>query len=146
MTLRGGGGGGWESEGVTLTNQAFLFTLPEKTLEEDHRCCKKALHPKHYAEVLATWETVGEAAADEVEEQEQEEEQQEDTEDSGGESGDDKCMVCGEKDKDVWTLKTGWHVKCVHSGYILSAYPPIIYILYHMQTFIAIFVYSSNFH
>ena len=59
-------------------------------------------------------ETVGEAAADEEEEQEQEEEQQEDTEDSGGESGDDKCMVCGEKEED--------DVKCVHSGYILSAY------------------------
>ena len=46
----------------------------------------------------------------------------------------------------MWTLKTGWHLKCVHSGYILSAYPPIIHTLYHMQTFIAIFVYSSNFH
>ena len=48
----------------------------------------------------------------------------------------------------MWTLKTGWHVKCVHSGYILSAYPPIIHTLYHMQTFIAIFnfVYSSNFY
>ena len=58
MTLRGGGG--WESEGVMLTNQACFFSqeegwpLPEKTLEEDHRCCKKALRPKHYAEVLAT--------------------------------------------------------------------------------------------
>ena len=46
----------------------------------------------------------------------------------------------------MWTLKTGWHVKCVHYGYILSAYRPIIHTLYHMQTFIAIFVYSSNFH
>ena len=45
----------------------------------------------------------------------------------------------------MWTLKTGWHVKCVHSGYILSAYPPIIHTLYHMQTFIAVFVDSSNF-
>ena len=47
-------------------------------------------------------ETVGEAAEDEEEEEEQEEqeEQQEDTEDSGGESGDDKCMVCGEKEED----------------------------------------------
>ena len=45
-------------------------------------------------------ETVGEATADEVEEEEQEEEQPEDTEDSGGESGDDKCMVCGEKERD----------------------------------------------
>ena len=36
----------------------------------------------------------------------------------------------------MWTLKTGWHVKCVHSGYILSAYPPIIHTLYHIQTFI----------
>ena len=57
VTLRGGGG--WESEGVTLTNQTFFsqeegWLLPEKTLEEDHRCCKKNLHPKHYAEVLAT--------------------------------------------------------------------------------------------
>ena len=96
----GGGGGG----GVTLTNQAFFsqeegWPLPEKTLEGDRRCCKKALHPNHYAEVL---ETVGEAAADEEEEEEEkEQEQQEDTEDSGGESGDDKCMVCGEKEEDV---------------------------------------------
>ena len=27
--------------------------MPEKTWEGDHRCYKKALHPKHYAEVLA---------------------------------------------------------------------------------------------
>ena len=61
MTLRGGGGG-WESEGVTLTKQALLlffsqeegWPLPEKTLEEDHRCCKKSPAPKDYAEVLAT--------------------------------------------------------------------------------------------
>ena len=32
----------------------------------------------------------------------------------------------------MWTLKTGWHVKCVHSGYILNAYPPIIHTLYHI--------------
>ena len=89
---------------------------------------------------LQQWKTVGEAAADEEEEEEQEEEQQEDTEDSGGESGDDKCMVCGEKEEDDVDIEdcTGWHVKCVHSGYILSAYPPIIHTLYHMQTFIAI--------
>ena len=89
-------------------------------------------------------EKVGEAAADEEEEQEQEEEQQEDTEDSGGESGDDKCMVCGEKEEVDVDIED-W-VACVHSGYILSAYPPIIHTIYHMQTFIAIFVYSSNFH
>ena len=52
----------------------------------------------------------------------------------------------GRRKKMMWTLKTGWHVKCVHSGYILSAYLPIIHILYHMHTFIAILVYSSNFH
>ena len=93
-------------------------------------------------------ETVGEAAADEEEEEEEQEqeEQQEDTEDSGGGSGDDKCMVCGEREEDDVDMKTGWHVKCVHSGYILSSYPPIIHTLYHMQTFIAIFVYSSNFY
>ena len=39
-------------------------------------------------------ERVGEAAADE-----EEEEEEEDTEDSAGESGDDKCMVCGEKEE-----------------------------------------------
>ena len=49
----------------------------------------------------------------------------------------------GRRKRMMWTLKTGCHVKCVHS---LSAYPPIIHTLYHMQTFIAIFVYSSNFH
>ena len=67
-------------------------------------------------------------------------------EDSGGESGDDKCMVCGEKEEDDVDIEDWVDVKCVHSGYILSAYPPIIHTLYHMQTFIAIFVYSSNFH
>ena len=91
-------------------------------------------------------ETVGEAAADEEEEEEEQkqEEQQEDTEDSGGESGDDKCMVCGEREEDDVDIED-W-VKCVHSGYILISYPPIIHTLYHMQTFIAIFVYSSNFY
>ena len=68
-------------------------------MEGDHRCCKKALHPKHYAEVLATEGNSWRAAADEKEEEE-EQQQQEDTEDSGGESGDDKCMVCGEKEED----------------------------------------------
>ena len=91
-------------------------------------------------------ETVGEAAADEEEEQEQEEEQQEDTEDSGGESGDDKCMVCGEKEEDDVDIEdwvacemcSQWiHSKCIPSNY---------HTLYHMQTFIAIFVDSSNFH
>ena len=32
----------------------------------------------------------------------------------------------GRRKRMMWTLKTGRHVKCVHSGYILSAYPPII--------------------
>ena len=89
-------------------------------------------------------ETVGEAAADEVEEEEEEQEQ-EDTEDSGGERVIISVWCVGRRKRMMWTLKTGWHVKCVHSGYILSAYPPIIHTLYHMQTFIAIFVYSSNF-
>ena len=84
-------------------------------------------------------ETVGEAAADE----EKEEEQEEDTEDRVGMIS---VWCVGRRKRMMWTLKTGWHVKCVHSGYILSAYPPIIHTLYHMQTFIAIFVYSSNFH
>ena len=52
-------------------------------------------------------------------------------------------MVCGEREEDDEDIED-W-VACVHSGYILSAYPPIIHTLYHMQTFIAIFVYSSNF-
>ena len=164
--------------------------MPDKTLEGDHRCCKKpctqsimqkylqqretvgeaAAQRKRWKETtgaakkpctqsimqkyLQQRETVGEAAAaDEEEEEEeekqeeQEEEQQEDTEDSGGESGDDKCMVCGEKEEDDVDIED-WVAceMCSHSGYILSAYPPIIHTLYHMQTFIAIFVYSSNFH
>ena len=88
-------------------------------------------------------ETVGEAAADEEEEEEQEEEQQETVEERVGMIS---VWCVGRRKRMMWTLKTGWHVKCVHSGYILSAYPPIIHTLYHMQTFIAIFVYSSNFH
>ena len=106
--------------------------MPEKTLEGDHRCCKKkALHPKHYAEVLVKQrKTVGEAAADEEEEEEQEEEQEEDTGDSGGESGDDKCMVCGEKEENDVDIEdwmacemcSQWiHSKCIPSNpYSLS--------------------------
>ena len=75
-------------------------------------------------------ETVGEAAADE-EEEEQEQEQQEDTEDSGSRVGMISVWCVGRGKRMMWTLKTGWHVKCVHSGYILSAYPPIIHTLYH---------------
>ena len=95
-------------------------------------------------------ETVGEAAADEVEEEQQEEEQQEDTEDSGGESGDDKCMqaecmVCGEKEEDDVDIED-WVACEMCSQWIHSKCTPIIHTLYHMQTFIAIFVYSSNFH
>ena len=55
--------------------------------------CTQSIMQKY----LQQRETVGEAAADEEEE---EEEEQEDTEDSGRESGDDKCMVCGEKEED----------------------------------------------
>ena len=119
---------------MTLTNQAFFsqeegWPLPEKTLEGDHRCCKKALHPKHYAEDLQQRETVGEAAADEEEEEEQEEEQQEDTEDSGGESGVDKFMVCGEKEEDDVDIEdwvacemcSQWiHSKCTPSNHPYS--------------------------
>ena len=99
--------------------------MPEKTLEGDHRCCKKALHPKHYLQMR---ETVGEAAADE-EEEEEEQEQQEDTEDSGGESGDDKCMVCGEKEEDDVDIEdwvacemcSQWiHSKCIPSNHPYS--------------------------
>ena len=143
---------------MTLTNQAFFFhkkragQCQRKRWKETTVAAKKPCTQSIMQKYLQQRETIGEAAADEEEEEqeeeqeEQEEEQQEDTEDSGGESGDDKCVVCGEKEEDMWTLKTGWHVKCVHSGYILSAYPPIIHTLYHMQTFIAIFVYSGNFH
>ena len=99
----------------------------------------------HYAEVLATEGNSWRAAADEEEEEEQQ--QQEDTEDSGGESGDDKCMVCGEKEEDDVDIEdwvacemcSQWiHSKCIPSN--------IIHTVYHMQTFIAIFVCSSNFH
>ena len=101
--------------------------MPEKTLEGDHRCCKKALHPKHYAEVLATEGNSWRAAADEEEEEEQQ--QQEDTEDSGGESGDDKCMVCGEKEEDDVDIEdwvacemcSQWiHSKCIPSNHPYS--------------------------
>ena len=71
-------------------------------------------------------ETVGEAAADEEEEEQEQEqqEQQEDTEDSGGESGDDKCMVCGEREEDDVDIED-W-VACemcsqwIHSKFIPS--------------------------
>ena len=117
---------------MTLTNQTFFFftrrglAIARENVGRRPQVLQKS--PASKALCRSTCNRVGEAAADEEEEEEQEEEQQEeeqqeDTEDSGGESGDDKCMVCGEKEE---TLKTGWHVKCVYSGYILSAYPPII--------------------
>ena len=92
--------------------------------------------------MLQQRETVGQAAADEEEEAEEEQEElQEDTEDSGGESGGDKCMVCGEKEEDDVDIEDCVACEmCVHCGYILSAYPPIIHTLYHMQTFIAIII------
>ena len=70
-------------------------------------------------------ETVGEAAADEEEEEQEQEEQQEDTEDSG----DDKCMVCGEREEDDvdiedWVaceLCSQWiHSKCIPSNHPYS--------------------------
>ena len=115
--------------GVFFSSQEEGWPLPEKTSEGDHRCYKKALHPKHYAEVQR--ETVGEAAADEEEEEEKQEqqEQQEDTEDSGGESGDDKCMVCGEREEDDVDIEdwvacemcSQWiHSKCIPSNHPYS--------------------------
>ena len=120
--------------------------MPEKTLEEDHRCCKKALHPKHSAEVLQQRETVGEPVADEEEEENKKKNNKKILRTVEERVGMISVRCVGRRKRMMWTLKTGWHVKCVHSGYILSAYPPIIHTLYHMQTFIAIFVYSSNFH
>ena len=84
------------------------------------------LHPKHYAEVLATEGNSWRSSRKEQEEQEQEE-QQEDTEDSGGESGDDKCMVCGEREEDDVDIED-W-VACemcsqwIHSKFIPSNHP-----------------------
>ena len=83
-------------------------------------------------------ETVGEAAAaDEEEEEEeeqqqqqqQEEEQHEDPADSRGESGDDKCMVCGEREEDDEDIEdwvacemcSQWiHSKCIPSNHPYS--------------------------
>ena len=85
---------------------------------------QKALHPMHYAEVLATEGNSWRAAADEEEEEEQQ--QQEDTEDSGGESGNDKCMACGEKEEDDVDIEdwvacemcSQWiHSKCIPSNH-----------------------------
>ena len=122
---------------MTLTNQVFCFFFHKKRAGHCQRkrwkkttgAAKKPCTQSIMQKYLQQRETVGEAAADEVEEE---------------------VMISvwcvGRRKRMMWTLKTGWHVKCVHSGYILSAYPPIIHTLYHMQTFIAIFVYSSNFH
>ena len=134
---------------MTLTNQAFFFHKKraghcqrkrwKKTTGAEKKPCTQSIMQKY----LQQRETVGEAAGDEEEEEEQEEEQQETVEERVGMIS---VWCVGRRKRMMWTLKTGWHVKCVHSGYILSAYPPIIHTLYHMQTFIAIFVYSSNFH
>ena len=88
--------------------------------------CTQSIMQKY----LQQRETDGEAAADEEEEQEQEQqEQQEDTEDSGGESGDDKCMVCGEREEDDVDIEdwvacemcSQWiHSKCIPSNHPYS--------------------------
>ena len=102
---------------VVFFSQEEGWPLPEKTLEGDHRCCKKALHPKHYAEVLATEGNSWRAAADEEEEEQQ---QQQDTEDSGGESGDDKCK--DDVDIEDWVAcESQWiHSKCIPSNHPYS--------------------------
>ena len=103
--------------------------MPEKTLEGDHTgATKKPCTQSIMQKYLQQRETVGEAAADE-EEEEQEQEQQKDTEDSGGESGDDKCMVCGEKEEDDVDIEdwvacemcSQWiHSKCIPSNHPYS--------------------------
>ena len=59
----------------------------------------------------------------------------------GGESGDDKCMVCGEKEEDDVDIED-W-VACEMCSQWIQ-YPPIIHTLYHMQTFIAIICLHSQ--
>ena len=93
--------------------------MPEKTLEGDHRCCKKALHPKHYAEVLAT---EGEVAAGEEEDKKNKKNNKKILRTVEERVGMISVLCVGRRKRMMWTLKTGWHVKCVHSGYILSAY------------------------
>ena len=71
-------------------------------------------------------ETVGEAAADEEEEEEQEEEQQEDTRTVEERVGMISVWCVGRRKRMMWTLKTGWHVKCaqwIHSKCIPSNHP-----------------------
>ena len=114
---------------MTLTNQAFLSHCQRKRWKKTTGAAKMPCTQSIMQKYLQQRETVGEAAADEVEEQEQEEEQQEDTEDSGGESGDDKCMVCGEKEKDDVDIEdwvacemcSQWiHSKCIPSNHLYS--------------------------
>ena len=120
---------------MTLTNQALFFSheegwpLPEKTLEGDHRCCKKSPAPKALCRSTCNRGKQLEKQQQmkrKKKQEEQQEEQQEDTEDSGGESGDDKCMVCGEKEEDDVDIEdwvacemcSQWiHSKCIPSNH-----------------------------
>ena len=106
---------------MTLTNQAFFFHKKRA----GYRQRKRWKDTTGAAKKPCTQSiTVGEAAADE-----EEEEEQEDTEDSGGESGDDKCMVCGEKEEDNVDIEdwvacemcSQWiHSKCIPSNHPYS--------------------------
>ena len=106
MMLRGGG---WESEEVTLTNQAFhVFTRRGLAIARENVGRRPQVLQKSPAPKALCRSTCNRGKQLEKQQQmnrkkkqeEQEEQQQEDTEDSGGESGDDKCMVCGEKEED----------------------------------------------
>ena len=102
-----------------------MFFFHKKRASHCQRKCWK--ETTGAAEVLATEGNSWRAAADE--EEEEEEQQQEDTVDSGGESGDDKCMVCGEKEEDDVDIEdwvacemcSQWiHSKCIPSNHPYS--------------------------
>ena len=134
---------------MTLTNQAFFHKkraghCQRKRWKETTGAAKKPCTQSIMQKYFQQRETVGEAAAERKKKNKKKNKKILSTVEER--VGMISVWCVGRRKRMMWTLKTGWHVKCVHSGYILSAYPPIIHTLYQMQTFIAIFVYSSNFH
>ena len=124
MTLRG-------SEGVTLTNcscaevepSVSFFTRRGLAIAKENVGRRPQVLQKSPAPKALCRSTCNRGKQLEQEQ----EEQQEDTEDSGGESGDDKCMVCGEREEDDLDIED-W-VACemcsqwIHSKFIPSNHP-----------------------
>ena len=122
MTLRGGGG--WESEGVTLTNQAFFFftrrglAIARENVGRRPQVLQKSPAPKALCSSTCN-------RGKQLEKQQQMKRKKKNKKKNNKKIlrtveervGMISVWCVGRRKRMMWTLKTGWHVKCGHSGY-----------------------------